>query len=188
LTTINGGRFAADTSITTEILCNAQVKGMIRVGSCGALREEIKVGDIVVVTTSLKGDGVCQYYVQPDFVPVADKTLSETLFKTAQAMKLKNPMMGNVSFGPCWTTDALLRETKDVVQRAIDEGAIIADMVTSAFLAICHCYNIPAAAIMAVSDNVITGEMGFMNPDYYMSEAAIIDIALGAIDKLEGRK
>ena len=49
VTTINGGRFSADTSITTEILCNAQVKGMIRLGSCGALREDMKVGDFVVV-------------------------------------------------------------------------------------------------------------------------------------------
>src|SRR3989338_9058554 len=58
VTTINGGRFAADTSITTEILCNAQVKAMIRVGSCGALREDIKVGDLVIATTALKGEGV----------------------------------------------------------------------------------------------------------------------------------
>lgn len=187
LTTINGGRFTADTSITTEILCNAQIKGMIRVGSCGALRDDMKVGDLVVVTTALKGDGVCQYYVDDDFIPEGDKHLSEVLFKTAQAMKVNNPMMGNVCFGPCWTTDALLRETKEVVQSAIDSGAIIVDMVTSAFLAICHCFKVPAAAIMAVSDNVITGEMGFMNPDYYMAEAATLDVALATINKLEGK-
>ena len=31
---------------------------------------------------------------------------------------------------------------------------------------------------MAVSDNVITGEMGFLNPGYYMAEGSIVDIAL----------
>lgn len=186
LTTINGGRFAADTSITTEILCNAKVKGMIRLGSCGALRADMKVGDLVVVTTALKGEGVTQYYVDKSFVPTADKKLSELLRVTAE----KSPyiqMMGEnkVHVGPCWTTDAILRETREHVGNAVKQGAIIVDMVTAAFFTIAQMYKIPAAAIMAVSDNVITGEMGFMNPNYYMSEGAMIDIGLEVVKKLK---
>src|SRR3989338_2568851 len=54
VTTINGGRFSADTAITTEILCNARVKAMVRAGSCGALCEDMKVGDLIIATTALK--------------------------------------------------------------------------------------------------------------------------------------
>src|SRR5438046_1463724 len=32
ITGINGGRFSADTAITTEILCNAEAKCLIRIG------------------------------------------------------------------------------------------------------------------------------------------------------------
>ncbi|MBF0479092.1 MAG: hypothetical protein HQL26_06380 [Candidatus Omnitrophica bacterium] len=184
LTTINGGRFAADTSITTEILCNAQIKGMIRLGSCGALREDMKVGDLVVVTTALRGEGVTQYYLKDGEIPAADKNFSETLFAVAKAAQSQNPMLGKIHMGPCWTTDALLRETREVISKAVDQGAIIADMVTAAFLGICQTYKIPAAAIMAVSDNVITGEMGFMNPDYYMAEGSMIEIGLNFIKKI----
>ena len=60
-------------------------------------------------------------------------------------------------------------------------------MVSAAFLTICAQYNIPAAVILAVSDNVITGEMGFMNPDYYMTEGAVVNIAFDVIKKLEGK-
>jgi uridine phosphorylase len=183
LSTINGGRFAADTAITTEILCNAQTKGLIRVGSCGALREDIKVGDIIVATTALKGEGVTQYYVGQEFVPTADKNLSNILIEIA---KEKGQIMGQtVHSGPCWTTDAILRETREHVGNAVNQGAIAVDMVSAAFLTIAQEYNIPAASILAVSDNVISGEMGFMNPDYYMAEGTIIDIALAAIEKLE---
>ena len=91
LTTINGGRFAADTAITTEILCNAQVKAMIRVGSCGALREDIKVGDLVIATTALKGEGVTKYYVGKDFVPTADAQLTRELTELTQKA-LKSPL------------------------------------------------------------------------------------------------
>lgn len=182
ITSINGGRFAADTSITTEILCNAKAQTMIRLGSCGSLRSDIKVGDFVVVDTAIKGDGVTQYYVDKSFVPTADKNLTNALTKAAKATGM------NVHVGPCWTTDAILRETKDHVNGAIKQGAIAVDMVTSAFLTICQLYKIPAAAILAVSDNVITGEMGFMNPDYYMSEGMMIDIVLGLIKDLEKTK
>ena len=136
VTTINGGRFSADTSITTEILCNAQVKGMIRLGSCGALREDMKVGDFVVVTSALRGEGVTQYYLDDGVVPEADKSLSDGLVAAINAAKEQNPMLGDVHVGSCWTTDALLRETREVIGKAVDGGAIAADMVTSAFLAI----------------------------------------------------
>jgi uridine phosphorylase len=181
VTTINGGRFAADTSITTEILCNAQVKGMVRLGSCGALREDIKVGDLVVVTNALRGEGVTQYYLEEGVIPEADKDLSARLTGAVKAAKEQNPMLGDVHEGTCWTTDALLKETKEVITPVVAQGAIAADMVTAAFLGICQTYKIPAAVILAVSDNVITGEMGFMNTDYYMAEAAMIDIGLSAI-------
>ena len=186
LTTINGGRFAPDTAITTEILCNAQVSGLIRVGSCGALKADIKIGDLVVVTTAIKGEGVTKYYVDDDFVPKTDEGMTKILARIAEDSLTANGLIENaVHTGPCWTTDAILRETREHVGKAVDQGAIAVDMVTSAFLTICDLYKIPAAVILAVSDNVMTGEMGFMNPDYYMAETAIINIALEAVKKLE---
>lgn len=184
LTTINGGRFAADTSITTEILCNAKIKAMVRVGSCGSLREDIKVGDFVVATTAIKGEGVTQYYVDKNFVPTADAALTKQL--TEIAKQTASAIGSNVHVGPCWTTDAILRETREHVGNAVNQGAIAVDMVSAAFLTICQQYKIPAAVILAVSDNVITGEMGFMNPDYYMAEGVMIDMAFNLVKQLEG--
>ena len=181
ITTINGGRFAADTSITTEILCNSQVKALIRLGSCGCLREDIKIGDLIVADTAIKGEGVTQYYVDKNFVPTADKELTAALVKSAQATGL------TVHQGKCWTTDAILRETREVVEGVAKQGAIAVDMVSAAFLTICQLYKIPATVILAVSDNVMTGEMGFMNADYYMAEGMMIDIALNLVKELEAQ-
>ncbi|MFH1359456.1 MAG: hypothetical protein ABIJ41_00270, partial [Candidatus Omnitrophota bacterium] len=44
ITAINGGRFSTDTSITTEVICNAEIKNIIRIGTCGAFDENIKIG------------------------------------------------------------------------------------------------------------------------------------------------
>jgi len=181
LTAINGGRFSTDTSITTEVMCNAGIQNIIRIGTCGAMDENIKVGDLVIVDKVIRGDGVTPYYVKDDFVTKSDKKITDTLEEVAKSMG------ANVHRGTTWTTDALLRETREIVEAKRKEGAIAVDMVSSTILTIAQTYNIKAGSILAVSDNVITGEMGFMNPLYYMAEANLINIALETVKKLEGK-
>lgn len=181
VTAINGGRFSTDTSITTEVMCNAKIPNIIRIGTCGALDENIKVGDIIVVDKVIRGDGVTPYYVDKNFQTVADKKITDTLYEVAKGMGL------NVHRGTTWTTDALLRETREIVEAKRKEGAMAVDMVSSTLITIAQTYNIKAGSILAVSDNVITGEMGFMNPLYYMAESNVITIALETVKKLEGK-
>ena len=181
ITAINGGRFSTDTSITTEVMCNANIQNIIRIGTCGALSEDIKVGDLVVVDKVIRGDGVTPYYVDNNFQTVGDKKISDTLYDVAKTMG------ANIHRGLAWTTDALLRETREIVEAKRKEGAIAVDMVSSTLLTIAQIYNVKAASILAVSDNVITGEMGFMNPLYYMAESKLIEIALEVVKKLEGK-
>lgn len=183
LTVINGGRFSADTAITTEILCCAQAQTMIRIGSCGSLTESIKIGDLVVAENAICGEGVTQYYVDDkNHQPSADKDLTNKLFEVAKASGF------NVHRGKVWSTDAILRETREHVGKAINQGAVAVDMVTSVFLTITQLYKIPAAVILAVSDNVISGEMGFLDANYYMAEHAMINVALDLVKKLEKEK
>jgi len=179
ITGINGGRFSTDTSITTEVMCHAGIKNIIRIGTCGALDENISIGDLVVVDKVIRGDGVTPYYVDNKFQTNADKKISDTLFEVAQGMGLK------VHRGTTWTTDALLRETREIVEAKRKEGAMAVDMVSSTLLTLCQIYKVCAGSILAVSDNVITGEMGFMNPMYYMAESNLINIALETVKKLE---
>jgi len=179
ITAMNGGRFSTDTSITTEVMCNAQIQNIIRIGTCGALNEKIKVGDLIVVDTVLRGDGVTPYYVDKAFHTVADKKIADTLEAVAKETGI------TVHRGTAWTTDALLRETREIVEAKRKEGAIAVDMVSSTLLTIAQVYKIKAASILAVSDNVVTGEMGFMNPLYYMAETKLIEIALETVKRLE---
>ena len=181
ITAINGGRFSADTAITTEVICNAQIQNIIRIGTCGALDENIKVGDLVVADRVIRGDGVTAYYVDSNFKTTADKKITDTLEQVAKDLG------ANVHRGCIWTTDALLRETRELVEAKRKEGAIAADMVSSALLTIAQLNKVKAGSILAVSDNVITGEMGFMNPLYYIAETKLIEIALETVKRLEGK-
>jgi len=185
VTAINGGRFGADTAITTEILCSAEVKFLIRIGSCGALRKDMKIGDFIVTTGCVRGDGVSPYYVDDKFVTLPDAALTQKLTVIAKNIAATGGF--SVHEGKVWSTDAILRETKEIVNGVIDQGAIGVDMVSAPFLTIAQTYKIPAVSILAISDNLITGQMGFINPDYYMAEGMLIQMALESIKQLEGK-
>jgi purine-nucleoside phosphorylase len=140
------------------------------------MREEITIGDYVLAEGALRGDGVTRYYVDDAFVPSADKGITDMLQEGFE----------KVQRGVVWTTDAILKETKAFVNDAISKGAIAVDMVTSPFLTIAQIYNKKAAALLVVSDNVITGEVGFANIKVFDAEKRMIDRTfdlIGAIDQ-----
>ena len=171
----NGGRFSADSAITSEVICNGGVEYVIRAGSCGSMDENIKIGDVFLIDDILRGDGVTPYYVKDDFKTKADKQVVEALKKAAEIVKAK------FHIGKAWTTDALLRETREIVEDKRAKGAKAVDMVSSTLLTIAQLNNVKAGAILAVSDNLITGEMGFINPLYYDAENQVINISLEAV-------
>ena len=107
-----------------------------------------------MVDKIIRGDGATRYYVDDRFVSQVDKDLTGRLVNI-----FKN--VGKLYQGACWTTDAMFRETKEIVNPYIERGAICVDMVTSPFVTIANVYKRKVAAILVVSDNLITGEMGF---------------------------
>jgi len=175
----NGGFYAPDSAFVTELLCAGGINTFIRLGSCGALREDIAIGDYVLVSEVLRGDGATRYYVDDDYVPKVDTQVS-------QALEAVFSQAGKVHRGPIWTTDAIFRETKEIVNPYIKKGAIAVDMVTSPFVTIANLHNKKVAAICAVSDNLITGQMGFTDFRFFEAEMKMTDLTFGVLDSLAG--
>ncbi len=126
----NGGRYAPDTAITTEILCGAGAQSLIRVGSCGSLQEHIQIGDLVIVTGALRGDGTSRYYVAENFSTIADAGIVAALSKAADALNVRYHL------GWIFTTDALFQETPQLIEQLRQQNISSIDMVTSTFLTI----------------------------------------------------
>lgn len=175
ITTINGGLYSPDSAIMGELVCAAGTGHIIRTGSCGALQEDISIGDLVIVTGSVRGEGTTPYYVPENFSTVSDVKVVSALIEAAEEIGIK------CHVGTVWTTDALLKETKEQVEKMRSLKVKAVDMVSASLLTVAQLYEVRAGAILAVSDNLITGELGFMDPKYNETEAAMIDIALKAV-------
>lgn len=172
----SGGLFAPDAAIITELLCAAGARTLLRLGSCGALTGDLSIGDLVLVEEVLRGDGVTGYYVDPAYVARTDRELTENL-----AACIKDKAMAQK--GKVWTTDALFRETKEVVNDKISQGACAVDMVSSPFVTIASLYGRRAGAVLVVTDSLVSGETGFTDPRAERGEEVMVRAAFEALEK-----
>jgi len=168
------GAYAPDSAFATEILCACGCRTLIRLSSCGALLEDIAIGDIIIATQALRGEGVTQYYLEKGMTPCSFGPLAVAM---AQFLKDK----AKVHSGKVWTTDAVLRETRTIVNEQIGLGAIGVDMEAAAFLAVAGVCRAKAVSVLAVSDNLITGEMGFLDRRFRDAEIKMIEAGLDVL-------
>jgi uridine phosphorylase len=171
----NGGRYAPDTAITTEILCGAGAESLIRVGSCGSLQEHIKIGDLVIVTGALRGDGTSRYYVAENFSTIAHGDIVNALKRAADDLQVRYHL------GWIFTTDALFQETPELIQQLNQQNVSSIDMVTSTFLTIAQVRGKKAGAVLSVSDECLHGKFGFRDPAFFQAEQKTIEVARQAL-------
>jgi uridine phosphorylase len=167
----NGGRFAPDTAMTTEILCAAGAQSLIRIGSCGSLQEHVKIGDLVIVTGAIRGEGTTSYYVPKNFSTIADPDIVEALQAAAESLNVRHHL------GWIFTTDALFQETPELIQELNEQKVTSIDMVTSTFLTIAQLRKKKAGAILAVSDECLHGKFGFRDPAFLAAEEKMVEVA-----------
>ncbi|WXG40322.1 MAG: hypothetical protein WED07_05805 [Candidatus Freyarchaeum deiterrae] len=137
-------------AIVLEALHHADVKTAIRVDFLGSLRDDIKIGDIIIADSAFKGDGTTRHYMEGERVEANSELTNLLIQKSKEYGK-------NVHIGPVWTTDALFRETPELFKKAVEKGCVGIDMECSAIFTLGKIYNIKTAAIMVVSDNPTTG-------------------------------
>ncbi len=174
----NGGRYSPDSAITTELLCAAGVETLVRVGSCGSLQKTVKLGDIVIAAGAVRGDGASPRYVPEDFATLPHPRVVEALARAADSLKVP------VHHGRVFTTDALFQETPELVADLERQQIAAIDMVTAAFLTVAQVKNAGAGAILAVSDECLTGKLGFRDPSFLQAEERILEIAVKAVEWL----
>jgi uridine phosphorylase len=171
----NGGRFAPDTAMTTEILCAAGVEWLIRIGSCGSLQEHVKIGDLVIVTGAIRGEGTTSYYVPRNFSTLAHPEIVNALKQAAETLKVRYHL------GWIFTTDALFQETPELIEELNQQQVSSIDMVTSTFLTIAQLRKKTAGAILAVSDECLHGKFGFRDPLFLAAEEKMVEVAENAL-------
>lgn len=142
-----GSTLAAGTLAEVNHLTGASI--FIMFGSCGSLNKEATDGKFIVPTQAYRGEGLSYYFAKPqDYIKIknADKLVE---FFT----EWKLPYVQ----GRVWTTDCMLRETVNLVNKRKQEGCIAVEMELAGVQAICDFYKFELYNFLVSGDVLIEG-------------------------------
>lgn len=128
------------------------VKKLIRIGSCGAIREDISLGDIIMAQASCTDSNYAHQYQLPGtFSAIADFGLLSTAKETADRLHAISHV-GNVL-----SSDLFYTETPEW-KRWAELGVLGIEMESYALYCEAARAGVKALGIFTVSDSIVNGE------------------------------
>jgi purine-nucleoside phosphorylase len=137
-----------------ELIADYKVENLVRVGTCGAIQEGLKIGDVVLAMTAstdsqmnkLAFDGI-------DFAPSANFDLLLAAWQKAQARGMQ------VSVGGIVSSDVFYNDDNPEWWKMFEKyGILVVEMETNALYSLAARFNARALSILTVSDNIQTGD------------------------------
>lgn len=142
-----GSTLAAGTLAEVNHLTGAS--SFIMFVSCGSLQKEVTDGKFIIPTQAYRGEGLSYYFAKPqDYIKIRNADKLTQIFS-----ELKLPYVQ----GKVWTTDCMLRETVNLVNKRKQEGCIAVEMELAGVQAICDFYGFELYDFLVSGDVLIEG-------------------------------
>ena len=136
-----------------ELITEYQVKTLIRVGTCGAFRPDLKIGDTILAMTASTDSQMNKIrFNGMDYAPAASFGLLLKAYQVAQERGIE------VLVGGMFSGDTFYHDDPDWWQVWAEYGALVVEMETSALYTLAAKFKADALSILTVSDNLVTGE------------------------------
>ncbi|GED71873.1 purine nucleoside phosphorylase DeoD-type [Brevibacillus reuszeri] len=136
-----------------ELMESYGVQNLIRVGTCGAIQEDIKVRDVIIAMSASSDSQVNRLlFNQIDFAPTANFDLLHKAYQVATERNM------SVKVGNIFTSDSFYRENFDLYKKLASYQVLAVEMESSALYTLAAKYKRNALSILTVSDHILTGE------------------------------
>ncbi|GIO08731.1 purine nucleoside phosphorylase DeoD-type [Brevibacillus reuszeri] len=136
-----------------ELMESYGVQNLIRVGTCGAIQEDIKVRDVIIAMSASSDSQVNRLlFNQIDFAPTANFDLLHKAYQVATERNM------SVKVGNIFTSDSFYRENLDLYKKLAAYQVLAVEMESSALYTLAAKYKRNALSILTVSDHILTGE------------------------------
>lgn len=163
-------------SIAAEELINIGAKVLVRIGSSAALKDDVKIGDLMISTGAMKNEGTSKFYVPECFPAVPDFDFTNLLIKTAREMTKDTET--NVFVGINATDDSFYGETQEHIEKLINLKLLNVEMESSAIYTVSHLRGVRAACICGTSGNLKTGEVIYQTENLKLADAWDMEIKI----------
>lgn len=140
-------------AIVMEELVMLGVKRFLRVGTCGGLRADLHVGDLVVALSAVPADGTSRHYVGGEpHAPTASWNLVHGAVHTAKELGVQ------VRVGPIVSSDSFYDPDNERHGRWSQRGVLAVEMEAAVLFTIGALRGVDAACLLVVSDYAVHGD------------------------------
>ncbi|EMA8957963.1 purine-nucleoside phosphorylase [Vibrio fluvialis] len=136
-----------------ELIAEYGVKNIIRIGSCGAVRDDVKLMDVVIgmgASTDSKVNRI--RFSGHDFAAIADYDLLETAVNQARAHNVP------VKVGNVFSADLFYTPEPEIFEKMKNLGILGVDMEAAGIYGVAADLGACALTILTVSDHILRGE------------------------------
>lgn len=136
-----------------ELISEYHVKKIIRIGTCGAVRDDINLRDIVISMGASTDSKVNRIrFNNHDFAAIADFDMICKTVEVAKKMNIK------VYIGNFFTTDSFYNDDKEILHILKKYNILGIDMETAGIYAVASEFKTKALSICTVSDHILNKE------------------------------
>ncbi len=136
-----------------ELIRNYGVRKLIRVGTCGGMRAEVKIRDLIMAMSASTDSAVNKVRFRGmDFAATASFPLLKAAYDVAVERGLK-PYVGQVL-----SSDSFYTEDPEQWKLWASFGVLGVEMETAELYTLAAKYGVQALSILTVSDHLVTGE------------------------------
>ena len=136
-----------------ELIKDFGVKNIIRIGSCGAVHDDVKLMDVIIAMGASTDSKVNRIrFANHDFAAIADYHLLETAVNQARAQNVA------VRVGNVFSADLFYTPEADLFEKMEKLGILGVDMEAAGIYGVAADLGAKALTILTVSDHIIRGE------------------------------
>lgn len=136
-----------------ELITEFGVKNILRIGSCGALRDDIELRDVIIAMGASTDSNVNRMRLGGfDYAAIADYSLLEASVNAARAAN-KQVRVGNV-----FSADLFYSPVDGIMDTLANMNILAVEMEAAGLYGVAAEYGANALAMMTVSDHILRGE------------------------------
>lgn len=162
------------------------LKSVIMLGMCGGIDDILEIGDFIVPSAAIRGEGTSRHYLPSEFPAIPASSVNLFCIGAVRQMNL-TPRCGIV-----YTTDRRLWEFDDPFVDYLRQQRILAiEMELATLFSVAYRYEVPIGSVMLVSDmplqkRGIKGKK--LHGEIYSKYMPLhIDMAMDAVESMKAR-
>lgn len=136
-----------------ELITDYGVRNLIRVGTCGAISQDIQLRDVIIAMGASTDSGVNRIRLNGyDFAALADYGLLEKAVKSARQSGI------DVRVGNIFTSDLFYSPDSTLMSTLEKMGVLAVDMEAAGLYGVASEFGAKALTVLTVSDHITRGE------------------------------